>query len=107
MRLEAPADGREQQQLLGDLLQLMDLMLGELPSPVGCNNTSCVRMEGLSEYAAALKTCKGCRVAGYCNRQCQTGHWQVHKATCKRLQKGKGEEQQQQKDASKGQKAKP
>lgn len=36
-----------------------------------------------AEKAGALKTCSGCRVACYCNVQCQTAHWEAHKAACK------------------------
>lgn len=31
-----------------------------------------------------LKKCSGCKIVGYCSRDCQRGHWKAHKVTCGR-----------------------
>merc|ERR1712096_377432 len=34
-----------------------------------------------------LTYCKGCRIAFYCNPQCQRSHWKEHKKACRQAQK--------------------
>ena len=76
-----------QQQVLRDVVALFEVLQQEVPCPVGCNNPHCVNLKGISEIATSCKTCTGCGVARYCSRECQVGHWKVHKGTCRRLQK--------------------
>ena len=44
-------------------------------------------MCGYCNSSGNLKTCKRCGVAQYCDRECQTKHWPMHKADCKRSAK--------------------
>ena len=83
---QKPHGRAERVALLGDLLQLFEVLLSEVPTPLGCSNPGCVRLEGESERKAAGKVCTGCKVAWYCGRECQVAHWKVHKGVCKRLQ---------------------
>jgi len=87
---QQPAGEQEVEQLLQDLLLLGQLLMEEVPSPIGCNNPGCGDLRGLSELTASCKTCTGCGVVKYCSRACQVGHWKAHKDLCKRLQ-GQGE----------------
>ena len=84
------AGEQEVEKLLEDLLLLGQLLMEEVPSPIGCNNPGCGDLRGLSELTASCKTCTGCGVVKYCSRGCQVGHWKAHKDICKRLQ-GQGE----------------
>ena len=84
------AGEQEVEELLQDLLLLGELLVEQVPSPIGCNNPGCGDLRGLSELTASCKTCTGCGVVKYCSRACQVGHWKVHKDMCKRLQ-GEGE----------------
>ena len=77
---------QEVEQLLQDLLLLGQLLMEEVPSPIGCNNPGCGDLRGLSELTASCKTCTGCGVVKYCSRACQVGHWKAHKDMCKKLQ---------------------
>ena len=83
---ELPEDPQQLQQLLQDLLDFEQVLLLEVPSPIGCNNPGCVNLEGESEAKNALKRCSECKV-GYCSRECQVAHWKVHKMVCGKLQK--------------------
>ena len=71
---------------LGDVLQLINTLLDEVPLPLGCNNPACVNLEGDSEAAASHRACNGCKVACYCSTKCQKAHWKRHKSVCQRLQ---------------------
>ena len=77
-----------QQQVLKEVVELCEVLQQEVPCPVGCNNPHCLNLQGVSEIASSYKTCTGCGVARYCGRECQVGHWKVHKGACRRLQKG-------------------
>lgn len=82
------------QMLLLLLLQVLDagrLACAALPMPYCCNNTRCVRLEGVSE-AAAVKggKCGACRVAQYCGVGCQREGRADHKGTCNRLKEAPG-----------------
>ena len=96
LSFKPPEEEEQQRQLLGELLLLFDVLLAEVPCPVGCNNPACCDMSGESELAASSKVCLGCKVAYYCSQKCQKGHWKVHKPTCRRLQKEREVEEQQQ-----------
>ena len=82
-KLETP---ERQIAVLQDLLPLFELLLREVPCPLGCSNPSCANMEGESEVGLANKICTRCRVVYYCSKECQVAHWEVHKDQCKRLQ---------------------
>ena len=34
-----------------------------------------------------LKSCKRCRSVYYCDKKCQTEHWDTHKIDCKKIEK--------------------
>ena len=89
MQLSAAA--AQQKELLQDLLLVVEVLLEEVPLPVGCSNMACVNLEGMSETRAAGKWCSGCKVVRYCSRECQVAHWRSHKGLCKRLQEEQGE----------------
>ena len=59
----------QQYDLLQDLLQLCDVLLAEVPIPVGCSNPSCLNLAGESEVGLAKKVCTGCKVVYYCGRR--------------------------------------
>ena len=81
------------QPLLEDLLELLQVLMLEVPLPIGCSNPRCTSLQGGSE-AAAMKMCSDCKVVGYCDRACQVAHWKAHKGVCARLQQlGEGHEQ--------------
>ena len=83
---QQPAGEQEVEELLQELLLLGQLLIEEVPSPIGCNYPGCGDLRGLSELTASCKTCTGCGVVKYCSRACQVGHWKAHKDLCKRLQ---------------------
>lgn len=35
------------------------------------------------KYEAKMKLCQDCMAVRYCNRECQTSHWKIHKKECK------------------------
>jgi hypothetical protein len=35
------------------------------------------------EFGKSLQVCGRCKMAAYCNVECQRGHWKTHKAECK------------------------
>lgn len=45
-----------------------------LPFTMKCDHPSCQK-EG-------TKSCAKCKTASYCGRECQVGHWKVHKKSC-------------------------
>ena len=49
-----------------------------------CPNTE-MRTRAIQSGGKApdLKVCHGCRMAAYCDRECQKAHWPEHRATCK------------------------
>jgi hypothetical protein len=48
----------------------------------GCNH--CNKIETL-DGANKLMKCQRCKVAYYCNRECQVAHWKSHKKMCKKV----------------------
>ena len=85
----------QQLQLLRDLIVLFQVLLAEVPFPMGCNTPACARLDGLSEVkASTTKVCTGCKVACYCSEACQHEHWEQHRAACKRLRSQRLLEQQ-------------
>ena len=73
-------------QYLGDMMQVINTLLDEVPLPLGCSNPACVNLEGESEAAASHRACNGCKVACYCSTACQKAHRKRHKAVCQCLQ---------------------
>ena len=68
--------------LLEELLLLCEGVVAAVPVPLGCNNPSCVNLDGVSE-ASAAKVCSGCKKAHYCGAACVKAHWKEHKPYCK------------------------
>ena len=42
---------------------------------------------GASSEGKELLECSGCRIAFYCDRNCQKSQWKTHKPTCKLAQR--------------------
>ena len=72
---------------LWDMLKLADLLLTEVPNPLGCSYPWCVNMNGDSEVGLCNKACTGCNMVYYCSRQCQVAHWGAHRDLCKKFKK--------------------
>ena len=81
--------------MLHDLVMLGEVLLAEVPCPLGCSNPGCVNLGGESELRAAGKVCAACKVVYYCSRRCQVEQWKAgHGKVCGRLgQQDKQEEQ--------------
>ena len=81
---EAPVD--DQLEMLAELLLLCEVLLAEVPCPLGCSNSGCVNLEGESEVREAHKACAACKVVYYCSRRCQVDHWKAgHGKICGHL----------------------
>ena len=68
--------------VLEQLLLLCEGVVAAVPVPLGCNNPSCINLDGVSE-ACAAKVCSGCKKAHYCGTACVKAHWKEHKPYCK------------------------
>ena len=68
-------------QLLEQLLGLCEGVVAAIPVPLGCNNPSCINLDGVSD-ASAAKVCSGCKKAHYCGTACVKAHWKEHKPYC-------------------------
>ena len=75
------------QDLGQELVVLFELLLEEVPSPLGCNFPGCSNLSGFTEADEAGSVCTRCQEARYCSKQCQVDHWEQHKRACKRLKK--------------------
>ena len=91
----------QQKVLMGKLAGMSHVLLAGVPTPLGCSNPACVSLGGESEVRASNKACTSCKSVYYCSRECQVGHWQIHKMVCKELQ-GKQEEAGKQQEKQKG-----
>ena len=81
-------DGMEGlQDLRREMVVLFELLLEEVPSPLGCNFPGCSNLSGFTEAEEADIVCTRCQEARYCSRQCQVDHWEQHKRACRRLRK--------------------
>ena len=69
-------------ELLEELLGLCEGVVAAVPVPLGCNNPSCINLDGVSE-ASAAKVCSGCKKAHYGGTACMKAHWKEHKPYCK------------------------
>ncbi|KND00022.1 uncharacterized protein SPPG_04368 [Spizellomyces punctatus DAOM BR117] len=58
-----------------------DLGLLALPTDVF---TPCCAGCGSAEFVRRFQKCGGCKGVKYCSRECQVGHWGVHKVECRR-----------------------
>lgn len=47
------------------------------------------KCEGCNKKGAGLLRCSRCMSAGYCNAECQHGHWQEHKVVCNEVEKNR------------------
>ena len=63
--------------VLRDLVLLCEVLLAEVPCPLGCSNPACVNLGGESEVRVAHKACAACKVVYYCSRRCQVDHWKA------------------------------
>jgi hypothetical protein len=73
------------------LQQPVAMALANFAHPFACNNPLCRSVEGPSEATlvqGSSNSCRGCRVARYCGRECQQAHWKQHKPVYKRLAAG-------------------
>ena len=75
------------QELGRELVVLFELLLEEVPSPLGCNFPGCSNLSGFTEADEAGSVCTRCQEARYCSMQCQVDHWEQHKRVCRRLRK--------------------
>ena len=81
-------DGIEGLQSFGrEMVVLFDVLLEEVPSPLGCNFPGCSNLSGFTEADEVGSVCTRCQEARYCSRQCQVDHWEQHKKACRRLRK--------------------
>ena len=72
--------------MLHELVMLGEVLLAEVPCPLGCSNPGCVNLGGESEVREAGKVCAACKVVYYCSRRCQVEHWKAgHGMVCGRL----------------------
>ena len=49
----------------------------------------CWACDQVSHDPASLKTCTECKVAKYCNRDCQRQEWKIHKLLHKEIEHAK------------------
>ena len=42
----------------------------------------CVYCHGMGDSEDRIKVCTGCRVVGYCSKECQRSDWSTHKLCC-------------------------
>lgn len=54
----------------------------KLGIPANWSPARCVTCNATDSAALPFKKCQGCKVAHYCNRQCQKADWAEHKVTC-------------------------
>ena len=45
-------------------------------------SASDLRCQGCGSLSEDLKKCSRCKKVSYCSRECQKGHWKVHKKQC-------------------------
>jgi hypothetical protein len=65
-------------------IELCRALVTAAPITVICNNPSCENLGGVSEAAAACKSCAGCGCR-YCCVACQRSNWKRHKQACRLL----------------------
>jgi hypothetical protein len=75
------------EKVLRQLLRLNELLLQEVPLPVGCSNPACLDLSGDAEVKVSKKACTACKAVCYCSSECQAAHWEAHKGLCKMLRK--------------------
>ena len=64
---------------VGDVGDAPVISVNEYPEHK-CKCTCCERIHGTE---IKLLKCSGCRIADYCNYECQRRHWQIHTETCR------------------------
>ena len=92
----AQPSGEQKVEYLFDMLKLAELLLTEVPNPLGCSYPCCVNMSGESEVGSSNKACLGCKMVYYCSKRCQVAHWGTHKHLCKRFKKQQETPEQEQ-----------
>jgi hypothetical protein len=55
---------------------------------LGCANLRCANLAG--DPGARGRRCGGCHLVRYCSEACSRADWEVHKATCRLLQRQGG-----------------
>ena len=62
--------------------QYRRVVKGQLPERCAC----CYKC------TSELRRCKGCNAVRYCSTECQTSHWDDHKAACKKIRRAEKQE---------------
>ena len=63
--------------LQSKMKELRDYEEDSVPCENCCKNSS--------EVGSKLRVCSKCEFSHYCSRECQVGHWPVHKEICKQI----------------------
>jgi hypothetical protein len=84
LAIGAPAAAARTGEMYADAVQLCRVLAAAAPLRCVCSYLGCEKLAGVSEAAAADKTCGRCK-ASYCSLVCQKADWTLHKHACKRM----------------------